>query len=326
MQETVQKLLTPGKGILALDWSPKTITAKFAEMGLASTPELNRLYRQMLLSSPGIENYVSGVILHEETANQSTDNGVKFPEYLSGKGIVPGIKVDQGGQKFSSSDEEITVGIEGLSERLSEYSKLGLKFTKWRSLFTISDIYPTKEFLEANLNVLVESTKIILAAGFVPVMEPEVSMKGLHTTTRCAEITAQVLSMLFEKLSKEGINLKEVVLKTNMITPGSGSGIKAEPLEVAEATLRVFRKTLPDTLPGVVFLSGGQSPQEATYNLNEIIKRKGDVPWDLTFSYARALQGEALKTWAGKEENIPSAQAAFIQRLELIGKARKGEL
>lgn len=326
LSETVLKLLSPGKGLLALDWSPKTIAQKFSELGLESTPELNREYRQMLLTTPGVEEYVSGVILHEQTAKQKLDTGVTFPEYLNSKGIIPGIKVDEGGKKFDTSDEELTVGLEGLESRLKEYSTLGLKFTKWRSLFKISDTYPTKEFLEENLNVLVESSKIILSEGFVPVMEPEVSMKGTHTTTRCGEITEAVLTTLFKKIRESNINLKEIILKTNMITPGQDNGIKAEPLEVAEATLRIFRRSVPPELPGIVFLSGGQSPEEATLNLNEIIKRKGDAPWDLTFSYARALQGEALKTWMGKKENIEASQNVFIKRLQEVAKARKGEL
>jgi fructose-bisphosphate aldolase class I len=180
--------------------------------------------------------------------------------------------------------------------------------------------------LEENLNILVASTKIILAAGLVPLIEPEVSMKGNHTTTRCAEITTQVLSMVFEKLKQENIDFGDIILKTNMVLPGQDNGIKAAPLEVAEATLRTFRKSVPAEVKGVVFLSGGQTPEEATLNLNEIVKRKNDVPWDLTFSFARALQGEALITWAGKSENIVKAQEVFSKRLELTAKARKGEL
>lgn len=326
MQETIKKLLSPGRGILALDWSPKTITEKFVAIGLQSTAELNRKYRQMLLTTPGIENFVSGVIFHEETAMQSTDDGIRFPDYVAQKGIVPGIKVDQGGEKFTTSDEEITIGLDGLDGRLKSYLSLGVKFTKWRSLFKISDTYPSKEFLDANLDILVSSTKIILANGLTPVIEPEVSMKGNHTTTRCAEITTQVLSSLFEKMNKENINLEEIILKTNMVLPGQDNGIHAAPLEVAEATLRTFRKSVPSEIPGVVFLSGGQSPDAAIANLNEIVKRKADTPWDLTFSFARALQGDALNTWAGKDKNVKAAQDIFIKRLEMVSSARKGEL
>ncbi len=326
MNEVIDSVFAPGKGILALDWSPKTISEKFADVGLESSPELNRKYRQMLLTTPGVENFIGGVIFHEETAMQKLDNGMTFPEYLISKNIVPGIKVDQGGEKFGEQGEETTLGLTGLDERLKVYYQLGLRFTKWRSLFKISDTMPSKEFLDENLNRLVSYTRICMANKFIPLLEPEVSMKGNHTTTRCAEITTDVLSILFSKLNKEGVNLQNLILKTNMVLPGQDNGIKAAPLEVAEATLRVFRKSVPPEVKGIVFLSGGQTPEEATLNLNEIIKRKGDAPWDLTFSYARALQGEALKTWAGKEENVQAAQEAFIKRLELVGKARKGEL
>lgn len=326
MEETIQKLLAPGKGLLALDWSKNTIAKKFEEVGLVSTPELNRVYRQMLLTTPGIENATSGVIFYDETVRQKLDNGKTFPEYLFDKKIASGVKVDGGGEKFASSDEEVTLGLDGLSDRLKEYSGMGLKFTKWRAVFPISDTYPTKEFMEENLNRLVAFTKVSIENGFVPVMEPEVSMKGLHTTTRCAETTFDVLNLLFEKLKKENIDLKNTILKTNMILPGQDNGVKAEPLEVAEATLRVLRKAVPPEVPGIVFLSGGQSAEQAIANLNEIVKRKGDAPWQLSFSFARALQGESLSIWAGRSENVKSAQEIFAKRLEEVSKAREGRL
>ncbi|HKB88712.1 MAG TPA: class I fructose-bisphosphate aldolase [Patescibacteria group bacterium] len=326
LTEVVKQLLAPGKGLLALDWSTKTITQKFLDVGLTSTPELNRVYRQMLLTTPELSNCISGVIFHDETVKQKLDDGTSFPEYLNQKGIIPGIKVDLGAEKFVSSDEEVTLGLEGLTERLKEYSSLGLKFTKWRAVFKISDTYPTKDFLEENLNRLVEYVKLSIQNDMVPVMEPEVSMKGLHTTTRCAEITFDVLSLLFQKLKNSNIDLTQTILKTNMILPGQDNGIKTAPLEIAEATLRVLRKAVPAELPGIVFLSGGQSPEEAIMNLNEIIKRKADAPWQLSFSYARALQSEALSTWDGKEENIKPAQEVFAKRLEMVSKARNGQL
>jgi fructose-bisphosphate aldolase class I len=326
MQDTIQKLLAPGKGLLALDWSTKTITKKFLEVGLTSTPELNRQYRQMLLTAPGIENFISGVIFYDETVRQKLDSGVSFPEYLSQKGIVPGIKVDLGGEKFNGGEEETTLGLDGLGERLDEYFKLGLRFTKWRAVFKISDLYPSKEFLEENLSRLTKFAQISIEHGFVPVVEPEVSMKGNHTTTRCAEITSQILELMFEKFKAANIDLKQIILKTNMTVPGQDSGVKAEPLEVSEATLRVLRKCVPKEVLGIVFLSGGQTPDEATSNLNEIIKRKGDVPWNLSFSFARALQGEALQTWKGDVANVPAAQKALLERLEKVSKARNGQL
>jgi fructose-bisphosphate aldolase class I len=229
MQDTIQKLLVSGKGLLALDWSTKTITKKFLEVGLTSTPELNRQYRQMLLTSPGIENFISGVILFDETARQNLDGGKPFPQFLVEKGVVPGIKVDLGGEKFNGGEEETTLGLTGLPARLDEYFKLGFRFTKWRSVFKISDIFPTKEFLEENLNRLTKFAQISIEHGFVPVVEPEISMKGNHTTTRCAETTSQVLEIMFEKFKAADIELKQVILKTNMIVPGQDSPIKAEP-------------------------------------------------------------------------------------------------
>lgn len=326
MQETILKLLSSGKGILAMDWSTKTIAGKFAEIGLTSTPELNRQYRQMLLTTPGIENYICGVIFFDETVRQKLDSGVSFTEYLTQKEIIPGIKVDEGGEKFGEGEEETTKGLEGLPVRLNEYSSFGLKFTKWRAVFKINGTTPSKEFIEENCKRLAKFAKISIEGGFVPVIEPEVSMKGNHTTTRCAETTASVLTATFKKLEEEGVSLGNVILKTNMILPGADSGVKAEPLEVAEATLRVLRDSVPPEVPGIVFLSGGQSPDEATFNLNEIIKRQGNAPWELSFSFARALQGEALTAWAGKAENIGVAQEAMIGRLEKVSKARKGEL
>ena len=324
MQDLIQKIFSSDKGILALDWSTKTITEKFAAVGLESTPELNRKYRQMLLTTPGIENYISGVIFFEETAKQNLDSGMSFPAYLESKGIIPGIKVDLGGEKINDV-EESTLGLSDLDQRLKNFSPLGLKFTKWRSLFKITDIYPSKEFLEENLNRLVNYAKIAIENNFVPILEPEVSMKGNHTTTRCGEITEQVLVLMFEKLKKENVDLSNIILKTNMILPGQDGIVRAGALEIAEATLRILRRSVPPEVKGVVFLSGGQSANDVTVNLNEIVKRKAD-PWDISFSFARALQEEALKTWLGRDENVAAAQEVFIKRLELVSKARNGQL
>lgn len=326
MEDTIKKLLAPPKGLLAMDWSTNTIKKHFEDVGLTSTPELNRVYRQMLLMTPGLENYISGVIFFDETAKQSLDSGEQFPEYLAKKGIVPGIKVDQGGVKTPDNQEQLTLGLDGLDERLKDYSKFGLKFTKWRAVFRVSDTQPTKDFLDENLQRLAQFAKVSQENGFVPIVEPEVSMKGNHTTTRCAEITTQVLTVMFEKLKGESVSLSEIILKTNMIVPGQDSGVKAEPLEVAEATLRVLRATIPNEVPGVVFLSGGLSADEATDNLNEVVKRKGDAPWEISFSFARALQMEALSTWRGETANMEPAQRAFLERVERVSKARMGLL
>jgi fructose-bisphosphate aldolase, class I len=320
MHDIIEKLLAEGRGILAADESTKTIEKRFSVLGLVSSPDLNKQYREMLFTTPEIEKYLGGVILFEESVKQN------LQKLLEERGIIPGIKVDGGLEPFNGSDEQITKGLDGLDDRLKEYSGLGLKFTKWRAAIKISDIFPTPAFLEEDMNRMVEYAKISQSRGIVPIVEPEIMLDGNHTTTRCAEISVDVWKLLFEKLTNAKVDLTNLILKTNMVLPGKDSGVKAAPLEVAEATLRSLKKSVPREVGGIVFLSGGQTPDEATNNLNEIVKRKGDVPWLLSFSYSRALQEEAMKTWIGKAENVGAAQEVFIKRLEMVSKARKGEL
>ncbi len=326
MEEIVSKLLYPGKGLLAADESTKTITKRFAKVGLTSTPELNRKYRQMLFTTNGIEEFLSGIIMFDETVRQKKDDGVSFIDFLAERGIVPGIKVDEGLEPFSNEVEQVTKGLEGLATRLKEYVSLGLKFAKWRGIVTISDIYPSKEFLDENLGRMSKFAKASQEVGLLPIVEPEVLMDGNHTTTRCEEITTKMLKILFEKLASDGVSLDNLLLKTNMVLPGKDSGIKAAPLEAAHATLRALKGSVPSNIPGILFLSGGQSPDEATANLNEIVKVGKDNPWQLSFSFARALQEETLTTWQGKDENVNMAQEAFIKRASLVSLARRGEL
>jgi len=325
MKETVQKLIALGKGILAADESTHTIDKRFGALGIESTPETHRKYREILLTTPEIENYLGGVIFFDETVRQKIGDE-SFPEYLVRLGIVPGIKVDGGLEPFGDAGEQITKGIEGLDGRLKEYAKFGLKFTKWRAAVSISDIFPTDAFLDENMNRLAIFAEISQKNDFVPVVEPEILLDGNHTTTRCGEIEAKVLSALFEKLKAKNIDLTNLLLKTSMVLPGKDSGVKAEPLEVANATLLALKKSVPPEVPGIVFLSGGQSPDEATNNLDEIVKLKSDAPWVISFSYSRALQSEAMETWGGKDENISFAKEVFLKRLEKVSKARKGEL
>jgi fructose-bisphosphate aldolase class I len=320
VEETIQKLLAVGKGLLAADESTHTIEKRFAALGLASTPELNQKYREMLFTTPGIENYLGGVILFDESVRQG------LQKMLEEKGIVSGIKVDGGLSPFNGGGEQITNGLEGLDVRLKEYSALGLKFTKWRAAIAISDIFPTPAFLEEDLGRMVEYARLSQSNNFVPIIEPEILLDGNHTTTRCAEISVTVWQLLFDKLKNANVDLTNLILKTNMILPGKDSGVKAAPLEVAEATLRSLRKAVPVEIGGIVFLSGGQTPDEATENLNEIEKRKGDAPWPISFSYSRALQNEAMGVWSGKDENVPAAQKVFLSRLERVSKARNGQL
>ncbi|HUC94903.1 MAG TPA: class I fructose-bisphosphate aldolase [Candidatus Saccharimonadales bacterium] len=320
MEETIKKLLADGRGLLAADESTHTIEKRFAALGLTSTPELNKKYREMLFTAPGIENYISGVILFDETVRQN------LQKILEEKGIVPGIKVDGGLEPFDNSEEQITKVPENLEGKLGEYFGMGMRFTKWRAAIKISDIFPTDSFLEEDLDRMVRFAGISQEKGFIPLVEPEVLLDGNHTTTRCAEISVKVWQILFEKLNAANIDLKNLILKTNMVLPGKDSGIKAAPLEVAEATLRSLRKSVPPDMGGIVFLSGGQTPDEATNNLNEIVKRRGDAPWPISFSFSRALQEETMKEWLGKDENVGPAQKTFLNRLIMVSKARNGQL
>ena len=320
MEETIQKLFVPGKGLLAADESTRTIEKRFAALGLISTPELNQKYREMLFGAPGIENYLGGVILFDESVRQG------LQKILEEKGIISGVKVDEGLTAFNGGGEQVTNGLDELDSRLKEYSAFGMKFTKWRAAIVISDIFPTPAFLEENLNRMVEYARLSQSNNLVPIVEPEILLDGNHTTTRCAEISVTVWQLLFDKLKAANVDLKNLILKTNMVLPGKDSGVKAAPLEVAEATLRSLRKAVPVEVSGVVFLSGGQTPDEATDNLNEIEKRKADAPWPISFSYSRALQNEAMEVWAGKDENVPASQKVFLSRLERVSTARNGQL
>lgn len=315
-------LVEPRKGLLAADESTGTIEKRFTKIGLKSTPELNRKYREVLFTSPRIEEFLSGVIMFDETVRQNTDS-LPFPQYLEGRRIIPGIKVDEGREDFNG--EDVTRGLEGLGERLKEYKKMGLKFTKWRAAIAITEVYPSKEAIEENAKRMAEFAFISQENGFVPIFEPEVLMDGNHTTARCEEVTTLTLKTLFSHLANKGVILEKALLKVNMILPGKDSGVKAAPLEAAEATLRTLKNSVPENLPGVIFLSGGQSPQEATQNLNEINKRRGDAPWQLSFSFSRALQEETLNVWKGEDANISKAQETFVKRARLVSLARKGE-
>lgn len=325
MRETVQKLLAPGKGILAADESNKTIEKRFGPFGIESTPESRRKYREIFFTAAGAEGYLSGVILFEETLGQKMQG--KLPvQLLQEKGIVPGIKVDQGLESFNGTEEQVTKGIDGLEERMRKYAELGLKFSKWRGVFKINDKYPSDSFFEENLVRMARYAKISQSAGLVPIVEPEVLLDGNHTTTRCSETIDETLSILIKKLNALNVDLGSLLIKTSMALPGPESGVKALPLEVANSTLRALRKSVPKDVPGIVFLSGGQTPDEATNNLNEIIKLKNDSPWEISFSFARALQEEAMSVWSGKDENVANAQKVFISRLEKVSKARYGKL
>src|SRR5258706_2281411 len=320
MEETIQKLLAEGRGIVAADESTKTITKRFTALGLTSTPELNKKYREILFTTPRLANYISGVILFDESVRQG------LHKILEGKGILAGIKVDGGLEPFNETEEQITKGLETLPQRLEEYSQMGMKFSKWRGVFKINDKFPSKPFYEENLDRMAKYAKLSQEKGIVPIVEPEVLLEGNHTTTRSSETLDETLKLLFEKLKSEGVDLKNLILKTSMALPGPDSGVHALPLEVANATLRALKRAVPAEVPGIVFLSGGQTPDDATANLDEIVKLKGEAPWELSFSFSRALQEDPMKEWSGRDENVEKAQAVFLERLEKVSKARKGEL
>ena len=316
-------IMAPGKGILAADESDATIQKRFASINLESNPASRIAYREMLFTAQGLEKYISGVILFDETIRQNASSGESFVKVLEQKGILPGIKVDLGTEPFGMAGEKLTRGLEGLESRVREYVSFGAKFAKWRAVFAVGEGLPTDECVKENALRLARYAKICQLAGLVPIVEPEVLMDGSHTQQHCEAVTERVLAEVFAQLKQQEVDLAGILLKPNMVVSGLQCSAQASSSEVADATLRVFVKTVPAEVPGIVFLSGGQSPTEATKNLNEINKHK-DLPWPLSFSYGRALQAPALQAWAGKQENINAAKAAFLRRAELNSLARSG--
>ena len=329
LNEAAKKVVS--KTILAADESSGTIKKRLASIGVTSTPEINRKYRQILFTSPGVEKYVSGVILYDETIRQATDNEVPFPKLLSEKKIAPGIKVDQGTVKFSEDKvDTYTQGLEGLEKRLTEYNNFQARFAKWRAVYVIADASPSPEALERNAENLALYAKACQNARIVPIVEPEVLMEGVHSLTQCEEITQKVLTIVFSKLKQHQVQPEGVILKPNMITAGKSHPQQADVDTVAQTTLNVLKAVVPSELAGIAFLSGGQSPDLATTHLNAINKirnsNQAKYPWRITASYGRALQGETLEAWGGKTENIPQAQKVFIERAEKVYKASLGQL
>ena len=316
MKDTAQKLFAPGKGVLAID-SLKGTVKRFTALGLTHTPELDKKYKEILLETKGIEEFISGVILNDLNIRQGIQVGTE---------MVKGIKVDEGLEDFNGGNEEATKGLIGLEDRLKDYVGMGAKFTKWRGVFRISDIYPTEPFLEENLGRMVKFAKISQEVGLVPIVEPEILLDGNHTITRCEEIETRVLKLLFKKLNKEGVDLTSLILKTSMVLPGKDSGVKADSFEVAKVTVRTLKNSVPKEIVGVLFLSGGQSPDEVTQNLNEIEKNLDGFTLPVSFSFERALQVEALEVWKGLDENIKPAREAFINRARKVSLAREGKL
>lgn len=329
LKTTAQKVVS--RTILAADESTGTIKKRLATIDIESSPEVNRQYRQLLFTAQDIENYVSGVILYDETIRQSTDDNVLFAVLLEKKGIVPGIKVDKGTVGIPAlRSDKFTQGLDGLSKRLEEYKGLGAKFAKWRAVYTIDGNNPTETIVERNAHDLALYALLCQEADIVPIVEPEVLMDGDHSLDQNETITKKVLTIVFRKLKEYGVYFPGMILKPNMITAGKNHAQQASILTVAETTLKVLKKTVPTEVPGIAFLSGGQSPDLATTHLNEINKirnkNKSAFHWRVTASYGRALQGEALEAWHGRKQNIQKAQKVFIKRAEKVYKASLGKL
>lgn len=322
MNQTVHNLLVPYKGILAADGT-NGIKKRFEAAGLVFTPELDKRYKTMLFTTNGLENFISGVILNDINIKAG------LGEILKQKEIEIGIKVDRGLENFNNTDEQITKGLEGLGDRLEEYKKLGASFTKWRAVYKISDTYPTEDLLSDSLSRMTDYAKVVQDHGMVPIVESEILLDGSHTNTRCEEISTKILKRLFEILKEKNVNLDSLILKASMVIPGKESGVVVMPLEVSNSTLRTLQNSVPNEVNGIVFLSGGQSADQATFNLNEIVKLNTDKvygKWDLTFSFERALQEGVLDIWKGNDENAIKAQEFFLERLTKVSKARMGEL
>ncbi len=324
LNQVAKALVAEGKGILAADESFPTIEKRFLTISLGSTLENRKAYRELLFTTEGIEKYISGVIMFDETIKDKTSTGIPFPEVLTKKGIMPGIKVDEGMEDMAGyPGDKLTKGIEGLSDRLVEYKKLGAKFTKWRAAFTISVVNPSIQCVEENASRLAEFAYLSQQNGLVPIVEPEILSDGNHTIDKCYEITRSVLRIVFLKLKEKNVDPKGMLLKPNMILPGKDA-VKSNPAEIAQKTIEVLKEIVPAEVPGIVFLSGGQTEEEATENLREMNKIDG-APWELSFSFGRALQNSALQAWSGKKENVSEAELQFLNRAKMNSEARYGK-
>jgi fructose-bisphosphate aldolase, class I len=322
LEATARALVAEGKGILAADESDGTIKKRFDSIGVESTEEHRRAYRDLLFTTEGAEDYISGVILFDETIRQSSADGTPFPKLLDSKGVIPGIKVDQGAKPLALAEgETITEGLDGLRQRLAEYRELGARFAKWRATYSISDTLPSEYCMWTNAHALARYAALCQEAGIVPIVEPEVLMDGEHTIERSFHVTSRVLFAVFTELADQKVQLEGTLLKPNMVLSGYDASERAGAEEVAEETIRCFKRHVPAAVPGIVFLSGGQSDEDATAHLNAM-NRLGPHPWQLSFSYGRALQAPALKAWAG--ENVEAGQRAYYHRAKMNSAARSG--
>jgi fructose-bisphosphate aldolase, class I len=324
LHATAEALVAEGKGILAADESDATIKKRFDSIGVESTEETRRAYRDLLFTTDGVEEFISGVILFDETIRQSSSDGTPFPKLLESKGIIPGIKVDKGAKPLALTDgETVTEGLDGLRARLDEYRGLGARFAKWRATYSIADDKPSEYCIWTNAHALARYAALCQEAGVVPIVEPEVLMDGTHTIERAYHVTSRVLGAVYTELFDQRLDLEGTLLKPNMVLSGYDAPDRAGPEEVAEWTMRCFYKHVPAAVPGIVFLSGGQSDEDATVHLNEMNKL-GPHPWQLSFSYGRALQAPTLKAWRGDPSNVEAAQRAYYHRAKMNGAARTG--
>ncbi len=315
LEATARAMVAKGKGILAIDESHPTIKKRFDTINVDSTEENRRTYRDLLITAPGGNEYISGMILFDETIRQSTSDGTPFPQALIDHGIMPGIKVDTGAKDMAAHpNEKVTEGLDGLRDRLAEYKSLGAKFAKWRAVITIGEGIPSRGCINANAHALARYAALCQEAGIVPMVEPEVLMDADNTIERCYEVTEQTLNTVFAALYDQGVAYEHTILKTNMVISGKKCATQADVQTVADMTVRCLLHSVPAALPGIVFLSGGQSAELATAHLNAMNASYPDLPWPLSFSYGRALQEPCLSAWSGKEENVEAATQALLHR------------
>jgi fructose-bisphosphate aldolase class I len=325
LAEIAQQIVGPQKGVLAADESSPTIKKRFDSINVESTEDTRRVYREMLFRTAAAAPYIGGVILFDETLRQNAADGTPLAKVLTDQGIVPGIKVDKGAKALAGADgETVTEGLDGLRERLAEYYELGARFTKWRAVLKITDTLPSRYCIEANSHALARFAKLTQEAKMVPIVEPEVLMNGAHTIERCAEVTEATLAEVYHQLNIHRVELEGTLLKPNMIVSGDECPEQADAKKVAAMTVQTLRRTVPGAVPGIVFLSGGLSEVDATRNLNEMNKL-GALPWQLSYSFGRALQASALKAWSGDDANLEAGQAAYAHRARCNGLARTGD-
>ena len=325
LSKTAAAMVARGKGVLAADESSGTCEIRFKTINTACTEENRRAYRGLLFATPGVEKFISGVILFDETTRQKADDGVVFTDYLAKKGILPGIKVDTGAKNLAlCPGEKVTEGLDGLRERLAGYFKAGARFAKWRAVITIGEGIPSQACIAANAHALARYAALCQEASIVPMIEPEVLLDGGHSIERCEEVTEATLRATYTAMASQNVSIEHLILKTSMVVSGKTNARQAGVDEVAERTLRVLKRTVPAAQPGIVFLSGGQPDVSATAHLNAMASMK-NLPWPLTFSYSRALQNPALNAWKGQSTNVAAAQKAFHHRAQMNGLAAEGK-